>query len=315
MYELIIVGGGPGGVAAGIYAARKKIKTLLITETFGGQSIDSSDIHNWIGTKSISGFDFAKMLEDHLRAQDGTIEIIDGEKISNVLKLAEGYHLATESGKSFETKYLLTTAGSHRKRLDIPGGKEFDGRGVVYCSICDAPLFGGKAVAVVGGGNSAVEAVIDLLAYASKIYLIHRRDTLRADPVSQERIKADPKVEFIWNAEVQEILGNEDKFVNKLRYKDKATGEVKELKVDGVFVEIGSDPNTNFLKELVKVDASGHIVVDHRTQQTSEPGIWAAGDATDVLYKQNNISAGDAIKAVLNIYDKLTNQNREQPRD
>ncbi len=309
MYQLIIVGGGPGGVAAGVYAARKKIKTLLVTETFGGQSIDSSDIHNWIGTKSISGFDFAKILEEHLRAQDGTIEVIDGEKVNKVEKLAEGYQVSTESGKNFETKYLLTTAGSHRKRLEIPGGKEFDGRGVVYCSTCDAPLFGGKVVAVVGGGNSAVEAVIDLSSYATKIYLIHRRDTLRADPVSQERIKADPKVEFIWNAEVQEILGNE--FVNALKYKDKITGEVKELKVAGVFVEIGSDPNTSFLKELVKIDKTGHIIVDHRTQQTSEQGIWAAGDATDVLYKQNNISAGDAVKAVLNIYDKLTGQDRE----
>ena len=314
MYKLIVVGGGPGGVAAGIYAARKKIKTLLITETFGGQSINSSDIHNWIGTKSVSGFDFAKMLEEHLRAQDGTIEIVDGERVSRVEKITDGYRVSTESGKSFETKHLLITAGSHRKRLDIPGGKEFDGRGVAYCSICDAPLFGGKVVAVVGGGNSAIEAVIDLLSYATKIYLIHRRDTLRADPVSQEKIKSDPKVEFILNSEVQEILGNEDKFVNRLKYKDKATGEVKELKVDGVFVEIGSDPNTDFLKGLVKVDETGHIVVDHRTQQTSESGIWAAGDATDVLYKQNNISAGDAVKAVLNIYDKLTGQNRESPR-
>lgn len=295
-------------MAAGIYAARKKIKTLLITETFGGQSIDSSDIHNWIGTKSISGFDFAKMLEGHLRAQDGTIEIIDGERVNKVEKIDEGFRVSAESGKSFETKYVLTTAGSHRRRLDIPTGRSFDGRGVFYCSICDAPLFGGKTVAVVGGGNSAVEAVIDLLSYATKIYLIHRRDTLRADPVSQERIKADPKVEFIWNSEAQEFLGND--FLHTVKYKNKATGEIKELKVDGVFVEIGSEPNVDFLKDLVKLDAANHIVVDHRTQQTSHPAIWAAGDTTDVLYKQNNISAGDAIKAVLNIYDKLTNQNR-----
>ena len=151
-YQLIIIGGGPGGVAAGVYAARKKIKTLLITETFGGQSIDSSDIHNWIGTKSISGFDFAKMLEDHVRSQDGTIEIVDGEKVGKVEKLGEGYRVSTEGGKTFEAKYLLTTAGSHRRRLDVPGGKDFDGRGIFYCSICDAPLFGGKTVAVVGGG-------------------------------------------------------------------------------------------------------------------------------------------------------------------
>lgn len=296
-------------MAAGIYAARKKIKTLLIAESFGGQSIDSTEIHNWIGTKAVSGYDFAKMLEEHLRAQDDSIEIIDGERIGEIEKLDGGYRVATESGKNFETKYLLITSGSHRKRLDIPGGKEFDGKGVAYCSTCDAPLFKDKMVAVVGGGNSAVEAVIDLLAYASKIYLIHRRDTLRADPVSQERIKNQPKVEFILNAEVQEIFGQD--FVSGLKYRDKTAGEVKELKVDGVFVEIGSEPNTDFVKDLIKLDGFGSIMIDHRTQRTSDPGIWAAGDVTDGLYRQNNISAGDAVRAVLNIYDKLTNQNRE----
>jgi len=311
MYELIIVGGGPGGVAAGIYAARKKIKTLLITETFGGQSDVSNDIQNWIGTKFVTGFDFAKMLEEHLRTQEG-IEIIDGDKVNKVEKIGEGFKVLTEDGKSFETKYLLIASGSHHKRLEVPGGVEFDGKGVSYCATCDAPIFKDKEVAVIGGGNSGLEAVVDLIPYAAKIYLLHRRDELKGDPVTQEKIKSDPKVEIIYNAQTQEILGNE--FVSGLKYLDKTTNEIKELKLGGIFVEVGSVPNTDFLGNLVNLNPYGEIVIDHRNQKTSCDGIWAAGDVTDVLYKQNNTSAGDAIKAVLNIYDKLTGQDRESAR-
>lgn len=318
MYELIIVGGGPGGAAAGIYAARKKIKTLLITETFGGQSEVSNDIQNWIGTKFVTGFDFAKMLEEHLRAQDG-IEILDGDKVNKAEKVGEGpaspasgFKVSTEGGKSFEAKYLLITSGSHHKRLEIPGGTEFDGKGVSYCATCDAPIFKDKEVAVIGGGNSGLEAVVDLIPYASKIYLLHRRDALRGDPVTQEKIKSNPKVEIIWNAQTQEILG--DEFVSGLKYLDTVTNEIKELKVGGIFVEVGSAPNTEFFGNLVKLNQYSEAVINHRNQKTSCEGIWAAGDVTDVLYKQNNTSAGDAIKAVLNIYDKLTGQDRESAR-
>lgn len=318
MYELIVVGGGPGGAAAGIYAARKKIKALLITETFGGQSEVSNDIQNWIGTKFVTGFDFAKMLEEHLRAQDG-IEILDGDKVNKVEKVGEGpaspaggFKVSTEGGKSFEAKYLLITSGSHHKRLTVPGGTEFDGKGVSYCATCDAPIFKDKEVAVIGGGNSGLEAVVDLIPYASKIYLLHRRDELKGDPVTQEKIKGNPKVEIIWNAQTQEIFGNE--FVSGLKYLDKVTNEIKELKLGGIFVEIGSVPNTEFLGNLVQLNQYGEAVIDHRNQKTSCEGIWAAGDVTDVLYKQNNTSAGDAIKAVLNIYDKLTDQDRESAR-
>ncbi|MBI2506943.1 MAG: FAD-dependent oxidoreductase [Candidatus Colwellbacteria bacterium] len=311
MYELIIIGGGPGGVAAGIYAARKKIKTLLVTDLFGGQSEVSNDIQNWIGTKLVTGFDFAKMLEEHLRAQEG-IEIIDSDKVNKIEKATGGFRVSTESGKNFETKYLLVTSGSHHKRLEVPGGKEFDGRGVSYCATCDAPIFKDKEVAVVGGGNSGLESVVDLIPYASKIYLLHRRDTLKGDPITQEKIKAEPKVEIIYNAETQEIFG--DQFVAGLKYLDKTTGQVKELKLGGIFVAIGSVPNAEFLGGLTKLNQYGEIVLDHRNQKTSCEGIWAAGDVTDTLYKQNNISAGDAIKAVLNIHDTLTGQDRESPR-
>jgi alkyl hydroperoxide reductase subunit F len=307
MYDLIIIGGGPAGVAAGVYAARKKIKTLLIAESFGGQSIVSADVQNWIGTKSISGLDLAKNLEDHLRAQE--IEIADGDLVEKVEKMNGDFKVFTKNGKAYETKTVLVASGSRRRKLGVPGEKEFDGRGVVYCSTCDAPLFGGKITAVVGAGNAGLEAVRDLFAYAKKIYLVNRSEKVKGDPVTFEEIKKDPRLEVINMAETKEIVG--DKFVTGLRYLDKNTNELKELALDGVFVEIGSLPNSEFVKDLVQLNSYGEIVVDHKTQRSSVDGIWAAGDASDVLYKQNNISAGDAVKAVLNIYDYLNKNNRK----
>jgi alkyl hydroperoxide reductase subunit F len=303
MYDLIIIGGGPGGVAAGVYAARKKIKTTLITDTFGGQSLVSNGIENWIGIKSISGFELAKNLEEHLRAQAG-IDIMEGDLVSAVAKRDDGtFSVTTKNGETLETKYILLASGSRRKRLGVPGEDQFDGKGVVFCTTCDAPLFGGKAVAVVGGGNSALEGVEDLLMYASKIYLFVRSEILRGDPVTQEKVKSHPNVEILWNSIIEEIKG--ETFVNGVRYKNVKTGESKDLALDGVFVEIGLVPNSDFVKGLVTLDEFGHVIVDHKTQQTSCPGIWAAGDVSDVLYDQNNISVGDAIKAVLNVYDKI----------
>ncbi len=302
MYELIIVGGGPGGIAGGVYAARKKIKTLFITDSFGGQSLVSADIQNWIGTKSVSGFDFAKMLEEHLRAQED-IEIIDDDTVVAVERTQEGFKVTAKSGKLFETKYLLIASGSNRKKLDVPGEKELDGKGVSYCSICDAPLFKNKDVAVIGGGNAGLEAVIDLFPYASKIYLLEYNDALKGDPVTQEKVNGHSKVEIITMAQTVEILGTDA--VTGLKYKDRKTNETKELALGGIFVEIGAIPNADFVKGLVEMNAFGEIIADPKTQETSTPGIWAAGDVSDVRYKQNNISAGDAIKAILDIDDML----------
>ncbi len=302
MYDLIIVGGGPGGVAAGVYAARKKIKTLLITESFGGQSLVSADVRNWIGTKSVSGFDLGQMLEGHLRDQED-IEIVTDDLATSIEKLEQGFRVKTGAGKSFDARYVLLASGSRRRKLGVPGEAQLDGKGVVYCSTCDAPIFKNKTVAVVGGGNAGLEAVHDLFPYASKIYLIVRSDSMKGDPITQEKIKANPNVKVFYNALTQEVLG--DKFVTGLRYKDSKTGEMKELKLDGVFVEIGAVPNSEMVKGMVEQNPLGEIIVNHKTQETSCPGLWAAGDATDVLYKQNNVSAGDAVKAVLNIYEHL----------
>lgn len=301
MYDLIIIGGGPGGVAAGIYAARKKMKTALVTDTFGGQSLVSAGIENWIGTKVISGYDLAKALEEHLRAQSD-IDILDGDLVLSVVKKDDGtFSVTTKNGKTLETKYILLASGSRRKRLGIPGEDQFDGKGVVFCTTCDAPLFGGQTVAVVGGGNSALEGVIDLIPYASKIYLLVRGDILKGDPITQDKVKTHPQVEIIFGAVPQEITGTT--FVNGLKYNDVKSGTQKDLAVSGVFVEIGLIPNSDFVKDLVKRDAFGAVITDARTQETSCPGIWAIGDVTDGLYKQNNISVGEGVKATLNIYD------------
>jgi alkyl hydroperoxide reductase subunit F len=303
MYDLIIIGGGPGGVAAGIYAARKKMKTALITDTFGGQSLVSAGIENWIGTKVISGYDLAKSLEEHLRVQKD-IDIIEGDLVGAVLKKDDGtFAVTTNSGKVFETRFILLASGSRRKRLGIPGEDQFDGKGVVFCTTCDAPLFGGKTVAVVGGGNSALEGVIDLIPYATKIYLLVRGDILKGDPITQDKIKTHPQVEVIFGAVPEAITG--EKFVNGLKYKDLKSGEQKDLALEGVFVEIGLVPNSDFVKDLVKLDAFGAVITNAATQETSCPGIWAIGDVTDGLYKQNNISVGEGVKATLNIYDQV----------
>ena len=305
MYELIIIGGGPGGVAAGVYAARKKIKTVLIADSFGGQSFTSADIQNWIGTKSISGYDLAQALESHLRAQEG-IEIVGDDRAVAIAKNTSGnFEVKTEKGKTFETKFILLASGSRRRKLGIPGEKELDGKGVVYCATCDAPIFAGKDVAVVGGGNAGLEAVIDLFPFAARIYLLERGEQLKGDQVTQEKIKGNEKVQIITMAEMTEILGSE--FVTGLKYKDAKDGSQKELAVGGVFVEIGAIPNSDFAKGLVELNPFGEVVVDHKTQQSSCKGIWAVGDVSDVRYKQNNISAGDAVKAVLNI-DEILNK-------
>lgn len=308
MYDLIIIGGGPAGVAAGVYAARKKIKSLIIAESFGGQSIVSADVQNWIGTPSVSGYELAKSLESHLRSFSGSIDIEEGDRVSKIDPSTgsgqeKHFKVTTSAGKTFDTKYIILTSGSRRKRLGVPGEDKYDGKGVVFCSICDAPLFKDKEVAVVGGGNAGLEAVIDLFPYAKKIYLIIRSEGPKGDPVTLDKVVSNPKVQIIAQADTEEILG--DNFVTGLRYKSRPSGESKELKVEGVFVEIGAVPNSEIVKGLVNINEKGEVAVDAKTQQTSDQGIWAAGDVCDALYKQNNTSAGDAIKAVLSVYDHL----------
>ncbi|MBI2446613.1 MAG: FAD-dependent oxidoreductase [Parcubacteria group bacterium] len=310
MYDLIIIGGGPAGAAAAVYAGRKKLKTLFISESFGGQSLVSDDIENWIGVKKMTGLEFAKMLEEHIRSQED-VEIKMPEKVIEAKKIDDGFEVKTDNGNIYQSKTLFVASGGRRRRLNVSGEDKFEGKGVSYCSTCDAPIFKNKIVAVIGGGNAGLEAVVDLIPYAVKVYLINRGPELAGDPSTREEIGKSDKIVIINNAQTQEIMG--DKFVSGLKYLDKQDNQIKELSLGGVFVEIGSVPNSEFVKGLVEMNEAGEIIVDHKTGATSHPGIFAAGDVTDEIYKQNNISAGDGVVAALSAYNYLLKIKKQSP--
>jgi alkyl hydroperoxide reductase subunit F len=302
MYELTIIGGGPAGVAGGVYAARKQLDTKLITESFGGQSEVSTEIKNWIGTKSISGSDWADELEEHVRDYEGEyLDISTGTKATNLEPAdKDGFIVVTDNGDEIRTKTVLIASGAHRRKLKIPGAEEFENKGVVYCASCDGPLFAGQEVAVVGGGNAGFEAAAQLASYTEHVTILQHSDQFKADPSTIEQVLNNDNVTAIKNAEPREITGSN--FVGGITYEDLETGDMHELDVSGVFVEIGIVPNTDFVADLLDMNEVNQIVVDPETQQASVEGVWAAGDATDGLYHQNNIAAGDAVKAIEDIY-------------
>lgn len=301
MHDLIIIGGGPAGVAAGVYAARKRLKSALITEEFGGQSTVSDGIENWIGTVRIAGSELAHNLKAHLEAYKGDIlEVREGDRVEKLEKIDGGFSVSTRDGKSFTGRAVLIASGAGRKKLTIPGADTFENKGVTYCASCDGPLFSGQDVVVVGGGNAGFETAAQLLAYCKSVTLIHRRDSFKADAITVEKVLAHPNMSVLTNTEPIEVKG--DKFVSGLVVRNRETGETKELAVTGVFAEIGVIPNTDYAKGVVELDEVGRVVTNPKNQTTSIEGIWAAGDATDELYHQNNIAAGDAVKALEDIY-------------
>jgi len=305
-YDLVIIGGGPAGVAAGVYASRKRLKTLLIAESFGGQSIVSEGIENWIGTIKIPGPELAKSLEDHLRAYAGEIvTIATGNRVNEISRSAQEstFITKTSDGASYTSKAVLVTTGSSRKKLAIPGAKEYEHKGITYCASCDGPLFADQDVVVIGGGNAAFEAASQLLAYCKSVTLINRTESYRADEITVKKVLAHPKMKTITNTELVSIQGST--FVESLTYKNTKTSETVTLQTTGIFVEIGSIPATDFTKDLVEKLPTGHIKIDPWTQKTSTPGIWAAGDCTNILYHQNNIAAGDGVRALEDIYVTL----------
>ncbi|MBX4189020.1 FAD-dependent oxidoreductase [Candidatus Parcubacteria bacterium] len=300
MYDLIIIGGGPAGVSAGVYAARKMLKTLLITESFGGQSTDSMGIQNWIGTVEIAGPDLGKSLEAHLRAYaDGVVDIKTNTRVSKISKTDSSFAVEAD-GQSYTTKTVLIATGSSRRKLEVPGAKEYENKGVTYCASCDGPLFSGQDVAVVGGGNAGFESAAQLLAYCKSVTLLNRGEHFKADEMTVAKVLANPKMKAIKNVVPKEIKG--EKFVKALVYEDVNTHEVSEIAVNGIFVEIGLIPATGLVEGLVPLNEYKQIIIDHKTQRTQVEGIWAAGDSTDALYHQNNIASGDAVKALEDIY-------------
>lgn len=307
MYDLIIIGGGPAGAAAAVYASRKRLKTLLIIKEWGGQSVVSETIYNWIGTTTISGADLANNLKNHVLANsineqnpNSTLEVKEGNIVNSISKKEESFVVKTDDEEEFLTKTILIATGSGRRKLDALNADKLEHKGLTYCATCDGPLFADMDVVVIGGGNSAFESASQLAAYCKSVIILHRSDVFRADPITVEKVLKNPKITAIKNVGITEIKG--DKFVDGLVYKDKINNEEKELKVSGIFVEIGQIPNTSFVKDLVPLDAIGHIKINPLNQKTEVEGIWAAGDCTDVLYHQNNIAAGDAVRALEDIY-------------
>lgn len=312
-YDLIIIGGGPAGASAAVYAARKRLNTLMLLHEWGGQSIVSEKIYNWIGHTSISGHDLAESLKTHVLSNakgtenlngaenlGSTLEVKDGEKIVSLEKSGDLFKVKSESGAEFISKTILITTGSSRRKLTAKGADTLEHKGLTYCASCDGPLFSGMDVAVIGGGNAGFETAAQLLAYCNSVTLVNRSDKYRADEITVEKVLKNPKMKTLTNVDILEVKG--DKFVEGLLYKDLATGEEKELKVSGIFVEIGQIPNTDFAKNAVERDEYNRIKIDPSTQKTKTIGIWAAGDCTDVLYHQNNIAAGDAVRALEDIY-------------
>jgi len=310
IYDLIIIGGGPAACSAGVYAARKKLKTLVIGQEFGGQSAVSPEIQNWLGEISISGEALSKKFTDHLHHYEGENLEIKKDLVSKVEE-KDGNFVVTADNENFESKTIFMASGGRRRKLETKGADIFEHKGLTYCASCDGPMFSGQNVVVIGGGNAGFGTAGQLLAYCSKVTLLEMAPTFRAETVTIDKLKQNPNFEAIGNVELIEIKGDPSipsgqvNFVKSLVYKNKETGETIELPVTGIFVEIGFMPNTEMVKDLVNLNPAGYIAVDHQTQRSSQLGIWAAGDCSDVRYHQNGIAAGDAIKATEDIYEYL----------
>ena len=299
LYDLIIIGGGPAGTAAAVYAARKQLKTLLLLREWGGQSIVSDDVQNWIGTPHISGPDLATSLRSHVLEYKGDILTVAENELVTGITGAEGDFIVATEKNTWNGKTVLIATGSSRKKLDVPGASEFENKGITYCASCDGLLFSGMDVVVVGGGNAGFESAAQLLAYCTSVTLLSRSEP-RADPITVEKLKSRENFHLVVNATPKSIQGSS--FVESITYVKTDTNEEVTLPVAAVFVEVGQIPATGFAKNVVEQTKVGTVKIDPRTQKTSTSGIWAAGDCTDVLYHQNNIAAGDAVRALEDIY-------------
>ncbi|MDO8424688.1 MAG: FAD-dependent oxidoreductase [bacterium] len=305
MYDLIIIGGGPAGVTAGIYAARQKLKTLLVTKSFGGQVARKAvAIENYPGFEEISGLELFGKFEMQLKKQE--IEIRQAEAIT-VEKKNSGFLILTEEKESFESKAVIVTSGADPRPLEALGEKEFIGKGVSYCTTCDGPLFKNKTVAIIGGGNSGFEAAIFLSKIAQKIYILEYGSEVKADEANKKIVEGINKIEVLTSAALKKIQGSN--FVESIVYQDRKTDKEVTLPTEGVFVEIGYIPATSFVKDLVDFNEKDEIVVDFKTSQTRTPGLFAAGDVTDVKDKQIVIAAGQGATAALSCYQYLRKTN------
>lgn len=298
-FDVLVVGGGPAGASAAIYAARKGIRTGIVAERFGGQVMDTLSIENFVSVKHTEGPKFAASLEEHVKEYD--IELMNLQRAKRLEK-KELFELELENGAVVKGKTVILSTGARWRNIGVPGEEEFKNKGVAYCPHCDGPLFAGKDVAVIGGGNSGVEAAIDLAGITNHVTVLEYNAELKADSVLQDRLKSLPNVTVLTNARTQEITGTDK--VNGLSYIDLQSGEEKHVELSGVFVQIGLVPNTDWLGDFVERTAHGEIVIDQRGA-TNMPGVFAAGDCTNIPYKQIIISMGSGATASLSAFDHL----------
>ena len=296
MYDVIIIGAGPAGITAAIYAVRKRIESLIITRDIGGQTALSGDVENYTGYQFITGPELVLKFEEHLRKFN--IALKENEAVREIVKAGGTIQVKTDKGLN-EAKSIIIASGKRSRELNVPGEKEFKNKGLTYCATCDGPLFSNKDVAIIGGGNSALDAALQLMRIANKVYIINIAPELTGDAVMREAVQGSDKVSIFNNTKVEEVLG--DRMVSAIRIKREDKENL--LSVQGVFVEIGLIPNSDFIPGINK-NNSGEIIVNSRNE-TNIPGIFAAGDVTDVPEKQIVIAAGEGAKAALGVFKYL----------
>ena len=299
MHDTIIIGAGPAGLTAAVYAARKKLKTLVLSKDVGGQTIWSFGVENYLGFRLISGVELVRRFEEHVREFE--VELKTDNEVTGIEQKDDYFDVHTKDEK-YRGKTVVIASGKIPRKLNVPGEEKFLGRGVAYCATCDAPLFLGKDVAVIGGGNAALDAALQLSQIGKQIYVININAELGGDEITRDKIKAADNIGVLNNAQTLEISG--EVFVNGIKIRDKTRGDERAIDVQGVFVEIGSVPSSDFARGLVEVNDSGEIKVNCRSE-TNIPGIFAAGDVTDVSAKQIIAAAGDGCKAAISAYDHL----------
>jgi len=301
MKELIIIGGGPAGITAGIYAARKKLDGLLLTKDFIGQLGNAGVMENWPGEKNIQGPELLESFKSHLENYEFPIK---QEEVEGLEKSEDGFRVITE-GKSFESEAVIITTGRRPRPLNVPGEEEFVGKGVSYCVTCDGALFQDKNVAIVGGGNAGLEGALELSDYGKKVFILEIGDRLQGDEYLIDKVKDRKNIELLTKVKTEKIMG--DDFVTGLEYENLSDGKSSKLEVEGVFIEIGSIPNSNFLNGLVELNDVSEIKIDPETCRTATEGLFAAGDVTDVRDKQVVVAAGEGCKALLSAYSYIKN--------
>ena len=301
LYDVTVIGSGPAAVSAAIYAARKGLNVAMVGVKIGGQVLDTNEIENIIGTVSTTGAKFAETLEKHLKEHE--IAFKEGHLVKEIKEDGKDKILITDDGKSYKTKTVIVATGAKPRSLNIPGEAKYVGKGVHYCSTCDGPFYKGLNVAVIGGGNSGVEAALDLSGIAKSVTLIEFMPELKADKVLQEKLAEQSNIKTILNSATVKVNGNE--FVESIVYKSRETDEEKTLNVEGMFVEIGLSPRSEVVKDLVETNKIGEIVINPENNSTSVAGIFAAGDVSSIRQKQIIIAMGEGAKAALGAFEYL----------